>query len=79
MSKIANPFGDGHASERIVNVLRNWPMADAGARDVNSAATDQWTDAFNSARAAAAEGTKDGQFSSFQALRARTGAQESNS
>jgi UDP-N-acetylglucosamine 2-epimerase len=79
MSKIANPFGDGHASERIVSVLRNWPMADAGARDVNSAATDQWTDAFNSARAAAAEGTKDGQFSSFQALRARTVRQESNS
>ena len=32
MAKIANPFGDGHASERIVRVLRNWPLIDAGPR-----------------------------------------------
>lgn len=25
MAQIANPFGDGHASERIVRVLRTWP------------------------------------------------------
>jgi UDP-N-acetylglucosamine 2-epimerase (non-hydrolysing) len=29
MAHIANPFGDGHASERIVRVLRNWPVAGA--------------------------------------------------
>jgi len=29
MAKIANPFGDGHASKRIVRVLRNWPAAGA--------------------------------------------------
>lgn len=34
MARIANPFGDGHASERIVHVLRNWPLKDdsRGAR-----------------------------------------------
>ncbi len=26
MAQIANPFGDGHASERIVRVLRGWPL-----------------------------------------------------
>src|SRR6185503_20128827 len=25
MAKVASPFGDGHASERIVRVLRDWP------------------------------------------------------
>ena len=29
MAKVANPFGDGHASKRIVRVLRNWPVAGA--------------------------------------------------
>jgi UDP-N-acetylglucosamine 2-epimerase (non-hydrolysing) len=31
MAQIANPFGDGHASERIVSVLRGWPVV--GARE----------------------------------------------
>lgn len=26
MAQISNPFGDGHASERIVRVLRGWPV-----------------------------------------------------
>jgi UDP-N-acetylglucosamine 2-epimerase (non-hydrolysing) len=30
MAHIANPFGDGHASERIVRVLRGGPFAGAG-------------------------------------------------
>lgn len=29
MAKIANPFGDGYASQRIVHVLRNWPLRGA--------------------------------------------------
>jgi UDP-N-acetylglucosamine 2-epimerase (non-hydrolysing) len=29
MAQIANPFGDGHASERIVRVLRGWPFVSA--------------------------------------------------
>lgn len=29
MAKVANPFGDGHASERIVRALRGWPAAGA--------------------------------------------------
>ncbi len=29
MAQIANPFGDGHASERIVRVLRGWPVVGA--------------------------------------------------
>ena len=33
MAHIANPFGDGHASERIVRVLRDWPVA--GARPLS--------------------------------------------
>jgi UDP-N-acetylglucosamine 2-epimerase (non-hydrolysing) len=27
MAQVANPFGDGHASERIARVLRGWPSA----------------------------------------------------
>lgn len=34
MAHISNPFGDGHASERIVRVLRGWPYV---ARDDASA------------------------------------------
>ncbi len=29
MAQIANPFGDGHASKRIVRVLRGWPVVGA--------------------------------------------------
>src|SRR5439155_15980263 len=29
MAQIANPFGGGHASERIVRVLRGWPVVGA--------------------------------------------------
>lgn len=29
MAHVANPFGDGHASERIVRVLRSWPIVGA--------------------------------------------------
>lgn len=32
MAHVANPFGDGHASERIVRVLRDWSSSDAGSR-----------------------------------------------
>lgn len=32
MARIANPFGDGHASERIVRVLLNSPLIDASPR-----------------------------------------------
>ena len=32
MAQIANPFGDGHASERIVRVLRGWPVVSARPR-----------------------------------------------
>ncbi|HKT51187.1 MAG TPA: UDP-N-acetylglucosamine 2-epimerase (non-hydrolyzing) [Candidatus Angelobacter sp.] len=54
MAKIANPFGDGHASERIVRVLRGWPIPDASPRDANSAARSQVTDAFSAGRIATA-------------------------
>jgi UDP-N-acetylglucosamine 2-epimerase (non-hydrolysing) len=32
MAHVANPFGDGHASERIVRVLREWPTSDESRR-----------------------------------------------
>lgn len=31
MAQVANPFGDGHASERIVRVLRGWPVVNRDA------------------------------------------------
>jgi len=36
MTQIANPFGDGHASERIVRVLRGWPVVSASPRGADS-------------------------------------------
>jgi UDP-N-acetylglucosamine 2-epimerase (non-hydrolysing) len=36
MAQIANPFGDGHASERIVRVLRGWPVIGARPRGADA-------------------------------------------
>ena len=56
MAKIANPFGDGHASERIVQVLRNSSLRDSSPRHANSTAAAQATDAPRAGRIAAATG-----------------------
>jgi UDP-N-acetylglucosamine 2-epimerase (non-hydrolysing) len=53
MAKVANPFGDGHASERIVRVLRSWPIPNTSSRHRDSAATAEVTDAFSAGRIAA--------------------------
>jgi UDP-N-acetylglucosamine 2-epimerase (non-hydrolysing) len=53
MAKIANPFGDGHASQRIVRVLRSWPIPNTSSRHRDSAATAEVTDAFSAGRIAA--------------------------
>ena len=55
MAKIANPFGDGHASERIVRVLRNWRLAGEESRAANSAAAPQMIDELGPLRTAAAK------------------------
>jgi len=36
MAQIASPFGDGHASERIVRVLRAWPAISARRRSADT-------------------------------------------
>lgn len=41
MAKIANPFGDGHASKRIVRVLRNWSVAGGGPCSADLTRLDQ--------------------------------------
>jgi UDP-N-acetylglucosamine 2-epimerase (non-hydrolysing) len=56
MAKIANPFGDGHASERIVRVLRNWPLRGFSPRHADSAAAAQANDAPSSSGIAVATG-----------------------
>jgi UDP-N-acetylglucosamine 2-epimerase (non-hydrolysing) len=53
MAKIANPFGDGHASQRIVRVLRSWPIPNTSSRHRDSAATAEVTDAFSAGTIAA--------------------------
>jgi UDP-N-acetylglucosamine 2-epimerase (non-hydrolysing) len=53
MAKIANPFGDGHASKRIVRVLRNWPVAGASPRSADLARPAQAPDALRAGRIAA--------------------------
>jgi UDP-N-acetylglucosamine 2-epimerase (non-hydrolysing) len=53
MAKIANPFGDGHASERIVRVLRNWQLTEGESRAANSMAVLQMIDALRAGSAAA--------------------------
>lgn len=53
MAKIANPFGDGHASQRIVRVLRSWSIPNTSSRDRDSTATAEVTDAFSAGRIAA--------------------------
>jgi UDP-N-acetylglucosamine 2-epimerase (non-hydrolysing) len=53
MAKIANPFGDGHASERIVRVLRTWQLAGGESRATHSMAAPQMIDALTGGRAAA--------------------------
>ena len=53
MAKIANPFGDGHASQRIVRVLRSWPIPNTSSRHRDSAATAEVTGAFSAGRIAA--------------------------
>jgi UDP-N-acetylglucosamine 2-epimerase (non-hydrolysing) len=53
MAKIANPFGDGHASERIVRVLRAWPLKGARPHPIHSKAAAQSADAPNSGKIAA--------------------------
>jgi UDP-N-acetylglucosamine 2-epimerase (non-hydrolysing) len=50
MAKTANPFGDGHASKRIVRVLRNWPVAGGSARGADLARPAQAPDAFRAER-----------------------------
>ena len=54
MAKIANPFGDGHASERIVSVLRNWRRRGANLQTADSAASAQVIDQGSGDRIAAA-------------------------
>ncbi|HEY6969370.1 MAG TPA: UDP-N-acetylglucosamine 2-epimerase (non-hydrolyzing), partial [Candidatus Angelobacter sp.] len=54
MAKIANPFGDGHASERIVSVLRNWRRRGANLQTGDSAASAQVIDQGSGDRIAAA-------------------------
>jgi UDP-N-acetylglucosamine 2-epimerase (non-hydrolysing) len=44
MAKIANPFGDGHASKRIVQVLRNWSVRGASPRSADLATPTQAPD-----------------------------------
>jgi len=39
MAKVASPFGDGHASERIVRVLRDWPVEVESSRSDSEAAS----------------------------------------
>jgi hypothetical protein len=56
MAKVANPFGDGHASERIVRVLRNWPVAGASPDFARAA---QATDAVRTDRIASFTGMDD--------------------
>jgi UDP-N-acetylglucosamine 2-epimerase (non-hydrolysing) len=53
MAKIANPFGDGHASKRIVRVLRSWPVAGSSPRGADSARPAQSLDALRAGRIAA--------------------------
>lgn len=51
MAKIANPFGDGHASERIVRVLlRDWPVEVASPRAGDLAAVAQVSEALTANR-----------------------------
>jgi hypothetical protein len=52
MAKIANPFGDGHASKRIVRVLRNWPVAGASPRSADLARPAQELDALRADKTA---------------------------
>jgi UDP-N-acetylglucosamine 2-epimerase len=56
MARIANPFGDGHASERIVHVLRNWPLRGASPRRADLVAAAQVSNGPIAARIAAATG-----------------------
>jgi len=53
MAKIANPFGDGHASKRIVRVLRNWPVAGTSPHGADLGRAAQATDAVRENRIAA--------------------------
>jgi len=56
MAKVANPFGDGHASKRIVRVLRNWPVTDANPRCTDLARAAQAPDALRADKTAALTG-----------------------
>jgi UDP-N-acetylglucosamine 2-epimerase (non-hydrolysing) len=56
MAKVANPFGDGHASKRIVRVLRNWPVTGASPHGANLASAAQATDAVRTDRITALTG-----------------------
>jgi UDP-N-acetylglucosamine 2-epimerase (non-hydrolysing) len=53
MAKIANPFGDGHASKRIVRVLRNLAVAGGSGIGADLAREAQATDAVRADRIAA--------------------------
>jgi len=56
MAKIANPFGDGHASKRIVRVLRSWPVAGASPRSADLARAAQASDMLRADKTAALTG-----------------------
>jgi UDP-N-acetylglucosamine 2-epimerase (non-hydrolysing) len=56
MAMVANPFGDGHASERIVRVLRRWPVSRASPRSADSAAATPVADSLSARKIAAVTG-----------------------
>jgi len=56
MAMVRNPFGDGHASERIVRVLRRWPVSRASQRGADSAVAAQVTDVLSAGKVAVVTG-----------------------
>jgi UDP-N-acetylglucosamine 2-epimerase (non-hydrolysing) len=56
MAMVSNPFGDGHASERIVRVLRRWPVSRASPRDADAAVATQVADVLSAGKVTVATG-----------------------
>jgi UDP-N-acetylglucosamine 2-epimerase (non-hydrolysing) len=56
MAMVSNPFGDGHASERIVRVLRRWPVSRASPRGADSAVAAQVADVLSAGKVAVVTG-----------------------
>jgi hypothetical protein len=67
MAKIANPFGDGHASKRIVRVLRNWRVEGASQRSADLTRPAQGTGAVR-AQDRGSQPTRNGRLTSWQRL-----------